>query len=80
MNATEAQILTLVKRWILGQEPNMIQVILDLDLRICPKKSSWIGAPPLDDQILCGPRPRWILELKAGVEQAAGNHLAALEY
>ena len=80
MNATEAQILTLVKRWILGQEPNMIQVILDLDLRICPKKSSWIGAPPLGDEILRGLRPRWILELKAGVEQAAGNDLAALEY
>ena len=38
MNATEAEIPALVKRWILGQEPNMIQVILDLDLYVYARR------------------------------------------
>ena len=46
MNATEAEIPALVKRWILGQEPNMIQVILDLDLYPIYPKRPLIDGPP----------------------------------
>ena len=45
MNAAEAEIPTLVKRWILGQEPNMIQVILDLDLYLYARRGPHGWAP-----------------------------------
>jgi hypothetical protein len=37
------------------------------------------GPPPLDYQIMCDLRPRWIFELKASFEQAARNNLTALK-